>query len=192
MTPGPLRLVAVGASWGGLEAVGRLLGALPAEFRAPVAVVQHRGSSTPEGALRRYLAGRSPLTVVEVEDKEPVEPGRVYLAPPDYHMLVDDGLLVLSTDAPVAFSRPSVDVLFETAADSYGPGLAAVVLTGLNSDGSRGAVTVREAGGTVLVQDPAEAERSEMPESVIATGAAHGVYRIDGIAARLAEMDGSA
>ncbi len=183
-------MVAVGASWGGLEAIARLLSRLPASFRSPVAVVQHRGPSTPEGTMRHYLADRCPLTVVDAEDKEPVEEGRVYLAPPNYHLLVDEGILGLSLEAPVALSRPSVDVLFESAADSYGPGLTAVVLTGANRDGSRGAVAVRDAGGTVLVQDPAEAERREMPDAAIATGAVHHVLPIDSLAAKLVEMDG--
>lgn len=182
-------MVAVGASWGGLEAIGRLLSRLPASFRSPVAVVQHRGPSTPEGAMRHYLSVRCPLRVVDAEDKEPVEEGRVYLAPPNYHLLVEEGSLALSLEAPVAFSRPSIDVLFESAADSYGPGLTAVVLTGANNDGSRGVVTVRNAGGTVLVQDPDEAERRAMPDAAIATGAVHHVLPVEGLAAKLTELD---
>ena len=188
----PLRMVVIGASWGGLEAIGRLLSGLPRTFRAPVAVVQHRGPGTPTGTMRQYLAARSPLPVVEIEDKEPVEGGRVYLAPADYHVLVDDDSLSLSTEEPVAYSRPSVDVLFETASEVYGPALAAVVLTGANADGSRGVLAVSAAGGTVLVQDPAEAERREMPEAAIATGAAVEIHGIDALAARLAALDGSA
>lgn len=187
-----LRFVAVGASWGGLEALGRLLGALPRTFRAPMAVVQHRGTSTPEGAMRHYLATRCPLAVVDAQDKEPVTDGTVYLAPPDYHLLVDDGFLSLSVDPPVAFSRPSVDVLFESAADCFGDGLVAVILTGANSDGAKGALAVKRAGGTVLVQDPAEAERPEMPAAAIAAGAADGVLPVAGIAARLIELDRAA
>jgi two-component system chemotaxis response regulator CheB len=182
-------MVAIGASWGGLEAIGRLLAALPSTFRAPIAVVQHRGSSTPAGVMQRYLGVRSALPVVEVQDKEPVEPGHIYLGPPDYHLLVAEQHMELSLEAPVAFSRPSVDVLFETAADSYGAALTAVVLTGANADGSRGVVAVRAAGGMVLAQDPAEAERSEMPEAAIATGAVHEVHPIDRLAARLTELD---
>ena len=184
------RMVAVGASWGGLEAIGRLLAELPPTFRTPVAVVQHRGAGSPHGVMRSYLSARTTLEVVDAEDKEPVEEGKVYLAPPDYHLLVDDGTLGLSLEAPVAASRPSVDVLFESAADSYGPALTAVVLTGANADGSRGAVAVKEAGGTVLVQDPEEAERREMPDAVIATGAVDGVYRLVDMASRLAEQEG--
>lgn len=184
-----MELVAVGTSWGGLEALGRLLGNLPPHFRTPIAVVQHRGAGTPDGAMQKYLADRCALAIVDVEDKEPIEPGHVYLAPPDYHMLVDDGFLALSLEASVAHSRPSVDVLFESAAESHGPGVVAVVLTGANADGSRGVLAVRAAGGTVMAQDPAEAERSEMPAAAIATGAVHEVHRLEGLASRLVEMD---
>lgn len=183
------RMVAVGASWGGLEAIARLLAGLSPRFRSPIAVVQHRGTSTPVGIMRSYLTDRCHLRVVDAEDKEPIQDGCVYLAPPDYHLLVDEGTLALSLDPPVIFSRPSVDVLFESAADSYGAGLTAVVLTGANADGSQGAITVRDAGGTVLVQDPEEAERREMPDAAIATGAVHEILPLQGLAARLTELD---
>lgn len=186
------RLVAIGASWGGLEAIGHLLSTLPPKFTPAVAVVQHRGPDSLHGVMRQYLADRTSLEVVDVEDKEPLLPSRVYIAPADYHLLVDKGMLSLSLEAPVARSRPSVDVLFATAADSYGPDLTAVVLTGANADGGQGAVAVKQAGGTVLVQDPDEAERREMPEAVIATGVVDDVLRIDEIAARLTELDGGA
>lgn len=189
MTGQRQQLVVIGASWGGLEAISRLLSELPPTFRTPVAVVQHRAASTPHGVMRHYLADRCSLRVVDAEDKEPIEESSVYLAPPDYHLLVDQGHLTLSLDPPVTFSRPSVDVLFESAADSYGPGLTAVVLTGANEDGSRGAVAVHDAGGTVLVQDPAEAERSEMPVAAIATGAVDEVLPLSELAARIASLD---
>lgn len=189
MTGRRQRMVAVGASWGGLEAIGRLLGHLTPQYRSPMAVVQHRAASTPGGVMRHYLAGRCHLQVVDAEDKEPIQDGCVYLAPPDYHLLVDDGVLTLSLEPPVTFSRPSVDVLFESAADSYGPALTAVVLTGANGDGSRGAVTVRDAGGTVLAQDPEEAERREMPDAAIASGAVHEILPLRGLALRLSELD---
>jgi two-component system chemotaxis response regulator CheB len=180
-----IRMVAIGASWGGLEAIGRLLARLPSGFPAAVVVVQHRGTSTPDGVMRHYLEQRCSLEVIDAEDKLPLEDGRVYLGPPDYHLLVDDGFLGLSLEAPVAYSRPSVDVLFESAADSYGAALAAVVLTGANNDGSRGVVAVKRAGGTVLVQDPEQAERREMPDAAIATGAVDGVYGVEELASRL-------
>ncbi len=183
------RLVAIGTSWGGLEALGVLLSGLSPSFRPAVVVVQHRGRSTPDGAMRHYLTERCALPVVDTEDKEPIEPGTIYLGPPDYHLLVDEGTLSLSLEAPVSYSRPSVDVLFETAADSYGPELVAVVLTGANSDGSRGVVSVKAAGGRVLVQDPEEAEKPDMPTAAIATGAVDEVLDLKGLARRLNQMD---
>ncbi len=182
-------LVAVGASWGGPEALGQLLGQLRPDFATPVVVVQHRGPSAPEGAMSGYLAGWCALRILDAEDKDRLEPGHVYLAPPDYHLLVDGDSLALSLEAPVAYSRPSVDVLFESCADCFGPDLVAVVLTGANSDGSRGVVKVRAAGGRVLVQDPAEAERPEMPMAAIATGAVDEVLDLMGLAIRLNDMD---
>jgi two-component system chemotaxis response regulator CheB len=172
-----------------MEALGRLFGRLPAGFRSPVAVVQHRAAAKTDGALSQYLGRRCTLSVVEAEDKEPLQERHVYLAPADYHLLVEDGFLSLSLEGPVAYSRPSIDVLFESAAAAYGPGVTAVVMTGTNRDGSRGAVAVRDAGGTVLAQDPSEAERAEMPAAAIATGAVHEVLTIPRLADRLAEMD---
>ena len=121
-------------------------------------MVQHRAPGSDDG-FPRFLQGRCRLPLEEVDDKVPIEPGHVYLAPPDYHLLVEPGHFSLSVDAPVRFSRPSVDVLFETAADAYGERLVAVVLTGSNDDGCRGLARVKETGGFVLVQDPATAER---------------------------------
>ena len=184
-------LVVVGSSWGGMEALGRLLGDLVPGFPVPIAVVQHRSKGAPAGVMTRYLADRSPLRIVEAEDKDPIEAGHVYLAPPDYHLLIDDGALALSLDAPVAYSRPSVDVLFESAAECYGPELVAVILTGANSDGSAGALRVRQAGGRVLAQDPKEAERADMPVAAISIGAVHEVLDLRGLAARLNELAGA-
>jgi len=121
-------------------------------------------------------------------DKTPVEPGRVFLAPCDYHLLVDGASFSLSTDEPVNHSRPSIDVLFETAADSYGPGLVAVVLTGANEDGAAGLLKVKESGGRTIVQDPDEAERRTMPEAALATGAVDEVLTLASIADRLRSL----
>ena len=121
-----------------------------------------------ESLLAGLLGERSQLPVREAEDKEPIEPGTVYLAPPDYHLLVEkDGHLSLSSEEPVHFSRPSIDVLFESAADAYGAGLVAAVLTGANSDGARGLRTVVDAGGTALVQRPDTAFASMMPAAAL-------------------------
>jgi two-component system, chemotaxis family, protein-glutamate methylesterase/glutaminase len=175
------QLVVVGASWGGLEAIGRLLSGLRGELTPAMAVALHRAGDTGGDVLVRYLAARSPLPVREVDDKDDIEPGHVYVAPADYHLLVEAGHFALSTEGRVRFSRPSIDVLFETAADAFGEELVAVVLTGANDDGCRGARAVKEAGGRVLVQDPETAERPEMPRAVVEAGSADLVLPIEGI-----------
>lgn len=183
-----VRLAVVGASWGGFEAVASLLGAITDDCRLPFAVAQHRGPDVSGGVLTRWLQARCRLAVREVDDKDAIEPGNVYLAPPDYHLLVDDGHFSLSVDAAVRFSRPSIDVLFESAADVYGEGVVGVVLTGANDDGCRGVLAIKEAGGTILVQDPATAERPEMPTAAMNTGAVDRVLPIPAIAAVLNQL----
>lgn len=178
------RVAVVGASWGGMHAVARLLECLDADNRLAVAVAQHR-SADADGTLLRHLGQHSRLPVVEVDDKEPIEPGHVYLAPPDYHLFVEPGSFALSTEGAVRFSRPSIDALFESAADAYGEDVVAVVLTGANDDGCRGVVAVRQAGGMTMAQDPATAERPEMPQGAIGSGAVDLVLPIEGIAAEL-------
>ena len=183
-------LVVVGASWGGMQAVGDLLSGLDPRADVAIVVAQHRAADSPAGVYVRTLQRRSPLPVVEADDKEPLEPGRVYVAPADYHLLVDEGELSLTLEGLVRFSRPSIDVLFESAAESYGPRVTAVVLTGANDDGSRGALAIKAAGGRVLAQDPATAERTEMPDAVIASGAVDAVLDLPGMAAALNELGG--
>ena len=180
----PPRLVVVGASWGGMDAVARLLGDLAADHPAAFAVAQHRMRDH-DDVLVRYLAARSRLPVTEVDDKDEVAPGHVHLAPADYHLLVEPGHFALSTEAAVRHSRPSIDLLFESAAEAYGEAVVAVVLTGANDDGCRGARCVKELGGLVLVQDPTTAERREMPDGVIDAGNADAVLPIEAIAAEL-------
>ncbi|HYD10097.1 MAG TPA: chemotaxis protein CheB [Acidimicrobiales bacterium] len=183
-------LAVVGASWGGLHAVGELLSELDARCNLAVAVAQHRAADTPAEGYVRSVQARCALPVLEAEDKMAIEPGRVYVAPSDYHLLVDDDRFALSLEGAVRFSRPSIDVLFETAAESYGTCVVAVVLTGANDDGCRGALAVKEAGGIVLAQDPASAERAEMPASVIGSGAVDRVLAVPEIARALNEMGG--
>jgi two-component system chemotaxis response regulator CheB len=184
------RLVVVGASWGGLRAVATLLEGLPPWFEPAVVVVQHRGPG-PSLGLADALAGRSALPVVEATDKEPIRPGHAYLAPPDYHLLVERDALVLSIDEPEGFSRPSIDVLFESAADAYGAEVAGVLLTGASDDGANGLQRIRRRGGVGVVQDPETAERRRMPDAGIAAGGAHRVLPIEKIAAFLVELSGS-
>jgi two-component system chemotaxis response regulator CheB len=178
-------IVAMGASWGGLHAVGEVLAGLPDDFEPAVVVAQHRSADTVEGMLTEVLARRTALDVCEAADKDPIEGGRVHIAPPDYHLLVETGHFELSVDAPVSHSRPSIDVLFESVADSYGPRAIGVLLTGANADGAAGLLRLRERGGLTLVQDPEEAERPEMPAAALALDAAEQVCALGSIAALL-------
>ena len=160
-------LVVIGTSYGGLHALSVLLEGLPEGFRPAVAVVQHRSKDS-DLTLVSLLSDRCSCEVREAEDKEPIEPGRVYVAPPDYHLLVEDGVFGLSTEAPVTYSRPSIDVLFETAADAYRERLIGVVLTGANADGTAGLRRIKEHGGYTIVQDPATAAGRAMPAAAVA------------------------
>ena|SRR5947209_605834 len=182
-------LVVIGASWGGLTALERLFGLLPHEFTLPIVVAQHRSADSGSGALGRLLASRAGRPVIEPSDKEPIVAHTIYLAPSDYHLLVDQGAFALSTDAAVQYSRPSIDVTFDSAADAYGERLIAVVLTGANPDGAHGIERVKRRGGLTVVQDPETAERRTMPDAAIATGAVDRVLALDAIAELLVECD---
>ena len=157
-------IVVVGTSWGGLAALRTLVAGLPKEFMMAVTLVQHRHKDS-DHLLRVLLQERSSLEVCEVEDKMPIEHGRIYVAPPDYHTLVEPGHFSLSTEAPVRYSRPSIDVTFASAADSYAHRTVGIVLTGANADGSEGLSRISERGGMAIVQDPATAESRVMPEA---------------------------
>jgi two-component system chemotaxis response regulator CheB len=173
-------LVVIGTSVGGLQALIGLLGGLPS-FPLPIVVVQHRSADVKSG-ICEILQDHTELRVVEADDKDTIEPGRVYLAPADYHLLIESNrTLALSTEGPVHFARPSIDVLFESAADSYRHATIGVALTGASSDGARGARRIRQSGGRVVVQDPATAESPVLPDAVIAAGAADEIVPLDGI-----------
>ena len=161
-------VVAIGASWGGLAAFRTLLGALPGDFAAPIVVVQHRMSSGDDELLPGLLNSATPLIVREGTDRAPLVAGQVLVAPPGYHMLVEPGDVALSEDEPVQFSRPSIDVLFESTAQAYRDRAVGVVLTGANEDGADGLAAIRSRGGLAIVQDPAEATRREMPDAALA------------------------
>lgn len=150
-------LVVVGASLGGLAALQTLLSGLPEGFTVPIAIAQHR---RPDGdsRLAELLAKKTPLRVREPDDKDAIERGIVYLAPADYHLLVErPGAFALSVDEPVVFARPSIDVLFESAAEAYGRRVAAVLLTASSEDGAAGMAAVAEGGGVTVIEDPASA-----------------------------------
>jgi two-component system chemotaxis response regulator CheB len=155
-------LVVVGTSWGGLAALRTLIGGLPDSFQMAVTLVQHRHKDS-DHLLRALLQERSTLRVYEVEDKMPLEHGHIYVAPPNYHTLIEPGHFSLSTDAPVRYSRPSIDVTFSSAADSYTHRTVGIVLTGANSDGADGLRRISDRGGFAIVQDPATAESPTMP-----------------------------
>jgi two-component system chemotaxis response regulator CheB len=159
-------VVVVGGSWGGMDAVGRLLVDLPENFPAPVVIVLHRGDG-PVDLLSGILGRHCALRVCEADDKSELVGGQVHVAPPGYHLMIERGSLALSTDAAVNYSRPSIDVSFETAAGSYGAGVVAVLLTGDNDDGAAGLAVVRRHGGVAIVQDPDTAERSTMPRAAV-------------------------
>ena len=161
------RLVVVGASFGGFDALKTVLRALPASFPVPVAIVQHVG--TPGSGLATLLQRYSDLVVADAEDKDDLYPGFAYLAPPGYHLLIERGSLALSIDPPVQHARPSIDVLFESAADVYGPEVVGVILTGTGRDGALGLTHIKRRGGLAVVQDPVTARRAAMPEAALAS-----------------------
>jgi two-component system chemotaxis response regulator CheB len=160
-------IVVIGASLGGPVALKMLLAGLPRGFRPPVVIVQHRPKGNGELLVSR-LRQASALPVLEPDDKAPLDAGHVYLAPADYHLLVEAGSLALSIEAPVNNARPSIDVLFESAAEAYGSGVIGVILTGANRDGASGCVHIKQCGGVVLVQAVEDAECGVMPAAAIA------------------------
>jgi two-component system chemotaxis response regulator CheB len=183
-------LVVVGTSWGGLVTLRAVLGALPSGFGAAVVVVQHRGAGAQPGAFRDVLAAATPLRVCEVEDKQLLEPGNVFVAPPEYHTLVNGALLELSVDEAVDHSRPSIDVLFTTAAESCRDRCVGVVLTGANADGAAGLARFAELGGEAIVQEPDTAERAEMPRAALLAVPSARVLPPEQIAPVLVELCG--
>ena len=184
-------IIVIGASWGGLSALSRLIGSLPPDFHVPVAIVQHR-SAHADNLLVSLLQDVTPLRVVDVEDKEPLVPQSVFIAPANYHMLVEHGHLSLTTDPMVRFSRPSIDVTFVSAADMYLGATIGVILTGANDDGSRGLRHIVDRGGRALVQDPATAESPVMPIAALRVVPEAAVVPLNQIAPRLIEMVGPA
>ena len=189
----PVRdLVVVGASWGGLAALRTVLAGLPRTLPAAVVCVQHRSPESHPTAFRDLLGSAGALPVWEIDDKQPLEPGAVYVAPPDFHTLVDGDHLELSVAEAVAYSRPSIDVLFESAAEARRERCAGVVLTGANADGAAGLARIVELGGAAVVQDPAGAERTEMPLAAIAAVPTARVAPLPEIAPLLVELCGAA
>ena len=181
------QLIVIGCSLGGMHAIQTILSGLPPDFCVPIVVAQHRHKKSNEG-LPAYFRRNTQFNVVDAEDKQWIKPSHVYLAPADYHLLVERGELHLSVEDAVRHSRPSIDVLFESAADAYGAELIGVVLTGANDDGARGAKRIKERGGLVVVQDPRTAEAPEMPAAVAANVKVDQVLPLEGIASFLADV----
>ena len=179
-------LVVIGTSLGGLHALEVLLAGL-INFPVPVAVVQHRHKDSNK-SLSTLLQQYSALPLKEVEDKEVIVPGRVYLAPADYHLLVEAGNFALSTEAPVEYARPSINVLFESAADTYAEKVIGVILTGANHDGVQGLAKIKACGGLTVVQSPATAQSRTMPEAAIAAVAVNWILNLREIAPLLVNL----
>jgi two-component system chemotaxis response regulator CheB len=185
MSGPPFNTVAIGASAGGVQALLQILPSLPASYRLPVMVVVHVPPDR-SNALVPLFQARCQVAVKEAEDKEPLLAGTVYFAPSDYHLLVEgDGSFSLSSDELVNHSRPSIDVLLESAADAFGPGLAGVVLTGANHDGALGLRAVADAGGAAIVEDPTGAYASTMPTAALRACPTATVMKLDAIASYL-------
>lgn len=189
MTSPRPQAVVIGASAGAVDALGAILPAIPEGFGLPILVVVHVPPDK-RSVMAELFGTKCRLEVVEAEDKMPMEPGVIYFAPPDYHLLVEaDKTLSLSGDEPVLFSRPSIDVLFESAADALGPRLIGLILTGANHDGASGMAAIVGAGGIAIVQDPRTAFARAMPEAAVAASPQARILALPEIAKFLQEVE---
>jgi len=184
-----VKLVVIGASYGGLYALMELLGGLTSDFPCPIAIVQHRSATEhDEKRLGHVLSRYSALPVHDADDRQQPAPATVYLAPADYHLMIEGNHFELTVDEAVHYSRPSIDVLFESAARAYGHDVVGVLLTGYGRDGTAGLLAIRSAGGTTIAEDPDTALQPTMPRNAIIAGAAAEVLTLDAIAPRLIEL----
>jgi two-component system chemotaxis response regulator CheB len=178
------------ASAGGLRALGAVIGVLPAGFPCPVLVVQHLDPRTPS-MLALILQRHANVRVGQAQGGQRIQPGQVYIAPPDHHLLLNaDGTLSLGHSKQVHFVRPSADLLFESVARAEGARAIAVVLSGTGEDGAEGVLAIKQAGGTVIVQDEASADYVGMPHAAISTGAADYVVPLSEIGPLLIQLAG--
>lgn len=185
----PLEAVVIGTSAGGLAALSRLVSGLSSHFPLPILVVQHVPAGTPT-QLAEIFQRKTGLRVKEADEKEALRPATLYFAPPGYHLLLEsDRSLSLSQDEAVHFSRPSIDVLFESAADALGPAVAGILLTGANEDGAAGLEAIHRAGGLTIVQDPAEAEVDTMPRAALQRFAPNHILPLRDIHQLLRELE---
>jgi len=184
-----IEAVVIGASAGGVEALGTLLPALPAGYRLPVVCILHLPADR-ESRLAELFGERLPLPVREAADKQPIEPGTVYFAGAGYHLSVErDFTFSLSCEPPVHFARPAIDVLMESSADAYGPGLVGILLTGANQDGAAGMAAIHAGGGLTVVQDPDDAQVATMPQSAIDRFSPHLILPLARIGALLPMLE---
>ncbi len=184
-------IIVMGTSAGGMGALSELLPAFPASYPLPIAIVQHVHPWQDDYFIEHY-AHRCAMTVKEASEKEPIRPGFVYLAPPNYHLLIEeDHTFSLSVDERVNYARPSIDVLFDSAVDVYGPAVVGVVLTGANNDGAQGLRRIKARGGLAMVQDPNTAESSYMPKAAIEATPVDYVVPLAKMAALLLEVTGT-
>ena len=173
-------IIVIGASAGGVDALRQLAAGLPPDLPAAVFVVVHLPAHGPS-VLPKILSRAGPLPAVHPQDGQPIRPGTICVAPPDYHLLVERGRLALSTDEAVQFARPSIDVLFESVADAYGVQAIGIILTGANEDGAAGLARIKERGGVAIVQEPATSERRAMPDAALRAAAADAVLPLEDI-----------
>src|SRR6266481_4973166 len=181
------RLIVIGTSLGGFQALKTVLGDLPEDFPLPIVVVQHRSFEDSE-LLVPLLAQHVRMPVVEADDKLEIKEGQIFVGPSNYHVLIDDAHLALSTDAPVLRARPSIDVLFESAAECFGQGVLGVLLTGMSRDGTAGLKRIRECGGFTVVQDPLTAQGRIMPEAAIESAVADRILPLESISSFLVDL----
>jgi two-component system chemotaxis response regulator CheB len=181
------QIIVIGASAGGPTALAELLPVFPSNYPIPIVIVQHLHPSQ-DNLFVEHLDRQSALTVKEADEKEPIEAGHAYLAPPNYHLLIeDDRTFSLSVDERVNYARPAIDILFESAVNVYADGVIGVILTGANNDGAQGLRLIKERGGLAIVQDPETAEASFMPQAAITATQVDYVLALPKIAKLLVE-----
>lgn len=185
---GQYKAVVIGASAGGADALRMILTKLTKDFKLPILLVQHLHSSD-EGGFSAHVGRMTCLPVIEPCDKEKIKEGHIYTAPANYHMLVErEGTISLSVDEKVNWSRPSIDVLFESAAMAFGENVIGVILSGANADGTKGMLTIKNAGGFNIAQTPENAEYPAMPQAAIDAGAVNEVLNAEDIGCKLIKL----
>jgi two-component system chemotaxis response regulator CheB len=184
----PYDIIAIGASWGGVAALSALVCALPRDWQVPIVIVQHQNADSAK-FLENILSKLTALPVRDIEDKDQIKPGYIYIAPANYHLLVEqDFSFSLSLEAAVNFSRPSIDVTFNSLANIFRQRCIGLILTGANDDGAEGVKAIKKQGGYIIVQSPESAEAPVMPQAAIATGTANAVVTLEAIVPHLLHL----